>query len=938
MNSNSALLDKDFLQKLDQYHHKILYAKIISLNIDEDPIAEITGNVVSGNINVDGSSVVRRTCTLNIVTNIVRINEVDWALRTKFKVLIGINNVIDPKYDDIIWMQQGTFVITSFSSTFNGQGYTINISGKDKMSLLNGDVSGQLTAAHEFSTIYTTHNDGTISKTKIPIYTIIREAVHTYAQEPYTNIFINDLDSCGVELIDYIGDNAKMYIFEQRRENSMDGFTAQICFEGSFMGQLIEAEIEARNDLTQDFTFYYGGYEYHLLKRIDPITDISTTAGYRATDLIYPDELVVEIGGNITQMLDNIVKMLGEFEYYYDINGRFIFQRKKIYYNSSWNNAITYENQTYYDSVANSSANVYNFMSGYLVESFQNKPKLEAIRNDYSVWGKRTSTSGQEYPIHLRQAFDVRPRIYYSLTEKAMFMANTENIEVLAGYEKDNNNNYLVNEDGSYRPIYKTITGPYDWRELIYQMAKDNIQAETKIRALNLALSINYHFFHYDFQKIDNEKKNNSEFDYRSLYKYDIQKNKFIPLTIQNKAGLEPEQYEQFPGEADYLMCKHNNIYLFGPNKKLAYWSLTNENITQLENDMREGYYYTKEMDSYIKEQDATLKMPGYQYGINNKQIFTDALNSYIASLTEEQLRNKADFIAQEQQKIESIEEREQNLIDAYQENNVIEDMLFEIDQWSKTYKTGYDAYYTDMLQFWPQLYRTSNVLDYLYDEAGNIVLDNEGNPKLNPSYIEQDEWLKWCNNGQWNPLLIYYDPYTKDITFKNPELLNFWIEFFEQDEEPSLWQYSVSVIGRRSKSINDDKVKAIYFRDTPNILFMSEDWDEVKGQDLLGYAQTTSSARINLAPPISNYFHISAQGKSAKEVIDDLIYEGTYCQEQVTLNVIPIYYLEPNTRILVQDDATGINGEYLIKSFSLPLDGNSSMSIQASRVVDRIN
>jgi len=69
-------------------------------------------------------------------------------------------------------------------------------------------------------------------------------------------------------------------------------------------------------------------------------------------------------------MLDEIIKMLGEFEYFYDVNGRFIFQRKKIYYNSSWNNAITYENQTYYDSVANSSASVYNFQSGYLVNSF----------------------------------------------------------------------------------------------------------------------------------------------------------------------------------------------------------------------------------------------------------------------------------------------------------------------------------------------------------------------------------------------------------------------------------------------------------------------------------------------------------------------------------------------------------------------------------------
>jgi len=61
---NNALLDKDFLIKLDQWRHKTIYVRLISLNVDEDPIAEITGNVLSGSINVDGSSSVRRTCNI----------------------------------------------------------------------------------------------------------------------------------------------------------------------------------------------------------------------------------------------------------------------------------------------------------------------------------------------------------------------------------------------------------------------------------------------------------------------------------------------------------------------------------------------------------------------------------------------------------------------------------------------------------------------------------------------------------------------------------------------------------------------------------------------------------------------------------------------------------------------------------------------------------
>lgn len=138
-------------------------------------------------------------------------------------------------------------------------------------------------------------------------------------------------------------------------------------------------------------------------------------------------------------------------------------------------------------------------------------------------------------------------------------------------------------------------------------------------------------------------------------------------------------------------------------------------------------------------------------------------------------------------------------------------------------------------------------------------------------------------------------------------------------------------MIGRRSKSINDDKVKAIYFRDTPLLLFQSEDYEPVEGEENLNYV------RINLVPPISNYFRISSQGKSAKSVMDGLLYDGTYYQESITVNSIPIYYLEPNVRIEIQDDATGINGQYLVKSFSLQLNHDGMMSITATRVTEAI-
>ena len=153
--TQSAQYDKNFLKKLDQYPLRDVYAKIISLDWDEHPIEEITGNITGGSISIDGSSATRRTCSLNVLTDATnaQLNKINWGLNTKFAVLIGLKNYVDKSYPDIIWFQQGIFIITSFSQTNNTNGNTISIQGKDKMCMLDGTVGGELFDDHDFGKI-----------------------------------------------------------------------------------------------------------------------------------------------------------------------------------------------------------------------------------------------------------------------------------------------------------------------------------------------------------------------------------------------------------------------------------------------------------------------------------------------------------------------------------------------------------------------------------------------------------------------------------------------------------------------------------------------------------------------------------------------------------------------------------------------------------------
>jgi hypothetical protein len=71
---NNPLLDKVFLSELDQCREKEIWAKVIALDLKENPTEEITGRITGGSINIDGSSAVRRSCSVSMVAKDLNIN------------------------------------------------------------------------------------------------------------------------------------------------------------------------------------------------------------------------------------------------------------------------------------------------------------------------------------------------------------------------------------------------------------------------------------------------------------------------------------------------------------------------------------------------------------------------------------------------------------------------------------------------------------------------------------------------------------------------------------------------------------------------------------------------------------------------------------------------------------------------------------------------
>ena len=191
---SNPLLDRDFLDKLYLSQEREIFARIISLTIDEEPLQEITGAVTGGSLSVDGTSSVRRTCSLTIVSSEVEINAFYWGLHTKFKLFIGLRNKIDEKYPNIIWFPEGIFAITAFNTTQSTNNYTINISGKDKMCYLNGELGGTITAlTHDFGTYDYTDEYGFTTNQSNLIKDIIVVDFEHCAQLPSRLVLVSNL-------------------------------------------------------------------------------------------------------------------------------------------------------------------------------------------------------------------------------------------------------------------------------------------------------------------------------------------------------------------------------------------------------------------------------------------------------------------------------------------------------------------------------------------------------------------------------------------------------------------------------------------------------------------------------------------------------------------------------------------------------------------------
>ena len=395
------LNDTQFLKQITGKRVLEFYTKITILNWLQQPVEDIQGKVITASFNLDGNSAIRRTGNMSLIAdafvNNLQNPEALVSINKKVDIQVGFNNPTQ-KYTDynILWFPLGLYVLTSVSITHSLSDLNISIQFKDKMCLLNGECGGTLPASVVFDSYETVDEQGNSIVVQPNIYQIIFELVNHFGGQQLGKIIISDIDTRIQKVMKWTG-STPLYFLKKGQQYDM-------TINASYYQEKIQ---QGFVDITGS-PFSYGD-----------------DVGYIFTDFVYPGDLMGTAGGTVVDILENIKNALGNYEYFYDIDGNFIFQQIKNYLNNveskyildSLNNdkfipdylaSLNSMNQAYLlDSYGGKS--VFSFDDSNLVISYSNTPQYSQIKNDFVMWGSKKTPEGGEVPIRYHLAIDKKP-------------------------------------------------------------------------------------------------------------------------------------------------------------------------------------------------------------------------------------------------------------------------------------------------------------------------------------------------------------------------------------------------------------------------------------------------------------------------------------------------------------------------------------------------
>ena len=928
-----------FLEKL--YEHKVrrVHSKVTLLNQDEKVYGEVDGVVMDGSLNVDGNSAVRRNVTLTLSIKDRDDKKVFTYidLSKKVKVQIGLENYTDEHTDEeIIWFNMGTYLLLDPSYNHDTNTMTMSLQGQDKMALMNGTLGGLFPT----TTTFLDKNDVTGEKTSRSWRQIFQDTATVFGGEDPGRVVVD-------EVPDYIYDYVQVKTVKGLYENFI-----HVDADSSEEGNRIISHAWDGDSAERDIKFSQGERLYRI-RRFGPddpvVSDSSTNEVYMKT-----------AGDNFTSVFDDVVEQLGNtHEYFYDREGNLILQKVQNFINDSFDpikrpdlDYLSYElNMENYMPDYTGFPFAYDFSNKEGVVSYTNNPAWTNVKNHFVVVGKDGGTT-------LEIAIDKKPTIEET---REWFKLVQEEFQ----YDISSPDLEFLHLDGNYdRPIYNEDTDSVPWLFKEAANGADPVYVDVPLNRVPWQIAHGLrNYIARNVGELSNERvlpRWGRECE-SMIFKYtlDVQRELLLPNTgIFNPenipigdvwlTGYPVEDAASDVDEVEQLNYLDPQFSFTGDS---AFWMYF---IDIIDENSALGKYSISKIGKRTVVENSDKATTIFRTNPRNLVVITEEELEKLGgnSILEDLKGRNQPYAVIKNTTSKTIKRPELDAIETKNEFpwNAITGNI-DTGQQQQLTVTGSGVF---------------TIGGGAQDGLGFVI--NKGSTAFDDSDSSDIDGVVAISVGR------FVHPVTKQ-SFKN-ELANSFsfyntivTPFIDPSNSDTLAfiAYIKNKNTRMPDSTSTDNLFAVIkFEGTQAYYAAAGEEDEYPKWEPFTYdknrdgdiivATITQEGEVSedgadfshRIDTIDDLFNIEEQPFTAMfssdgaidcfSLLRNLMYQYTNFSEVVTINCLPIYHLEPNTLVRIEDEFSDIHGVFLITSYSLPMGTSAqTMSINAVKVNQRI-
>ena len=144
-----------------------------------------------------------------------------------------------------------------------------------------------------------------------------------------------------------------------------------------------------------------------------------------------------------------------------------------------------------------------------------------------------------------------------------------------------------------------------------------------------------------------------------------------------------------------------------------------------------------------------------------------------------------------------------------------------------------------------------------------------------------------------------------------------------------------------------EDKINCLFQPEIPNVILINSEHfdstretfaleDEKTPRELVQEAIDNNMPYTQVEGEIYNNLITGGYKNAAFDRIKYELYLHTRYQKTVSLTAIPVFYLEPNSRITISESTTNTYGDFVTQNISLTLGTGATMSVACHETLER--